>query len=51
MQVLVYIPHNFRDNLEQLFNDMYVNRKQIETDIDKIISELEKIIPDKVWEK
>lgn len=38
------LPANFRGNLEQVFYDMYSRPESISKDIDKIVSELEKLL-------
>lgn len=38
------LPENFRKNIEKLFHDMFLNKEQVESDIDMIICQLEKVI-------
>ncbi len=38
------LPENFRENLEQLFSDMFSRPECIPVDIDVIVSELEKLL-------
>jgi len=41
------LPNNFRQNIETLFSDMFAEPKRVAADIDAIIVELEKILPDR----